>query len=295
MQAQVLQINYPIFFLALLLWVANALLHLEFSYWIIASYPTPFGDIVPRDYSPHASVFAIAALVFYIGFKIAKGKNELLSSFYFLCWFIAALLVYKNLMTTELEAIHYLQYGILAYLFAIAVDGRRQKWCIASLSFLLLLLSICDEINQYVFLAPSNGNYVDFNDFVLNQIGISWGLLLYYGFRSPIKKEIIHDSLMKPLVVVFAGLLLIVAALSLMDIIRYMPQASTVVEPGGFEKVGGLWRFYLQREPNLFNNWLPSFSGERYFVMGPLFGFASILTVIIATASFKRVSQKFAG
>ena len=48
--------------IALSAWLLNAALHLEFSNWIVTSYNTPFGKIVPLDYTQGIAVFVCLLL-----------------------------------------------------------------------------------------------------------------------------------------------------------------------------------------------------------------------------------------
>ena len=94
------------------------------------------------------------------------------------------MLINVFLLTTNLEYIHYLQYGGLAYLLALSLDRHRSVWPIREIYCICLILSGIDEANQYFYLAREFGNYLDFNDLVLNQAAVIAGLLLYYGFHA---------------------------------------------------------------------------------------------------------------
>ena len=82
------------------------------------------------------------------------------------------MLAYRGLFAVNSEAIHFVQYGILALLLIPLV--RRCGETIV----LVTLLGILDEAYQYWVLHGDWGVYYDFNDVVLNLLGAAMGVLV---------------------------------------------------------------------------------------------------------------------
>lgn len=257
--------------LALLFWLLNVALHLEFSNWLTLRIPSPFGEFMPRDLAEEALLLLLAALLAGLVNRHVRSARPALTS---LAWVLllalmgaAALL----LMTTRIEIIHFPQYAALAWLLARALDSRREHWPLLSLALLGFWLGVVDELNQYFFLTPSNNTYMDFNDFVLNLIGILAGLLFYYGYRreGPTPAPSAHRRRLRVLVGgLWAMSVLLVIALALAGRLIYSPGA--MVEPGGIVLIDGVRVIALQREPGLLSTWLTGFTNPRYYVMGAL-------------------------
>ncbi|MEQ8954002.1 MAG: VanZ family protein, partial [Gammaproteobacteria bacterium] len=164
-----------------LFWLGNVVLHLEFSNWLVRPYSTPLGEFIPRDLSVHAAVISALLTAALLWKRIARGEARLAHGITWVLWSITAASAFLLLMTTPIEAIHYLQYGILAFLLASALDPDKQQWPLTTLLFITVGLGIIDELNQYFLLTPGNSTYIDFNDFVLNMLGEQAGLFAYYA------------------------------------------------------------------------------------------------------------------
>ncbi len=92
----------------------------------------------------------------------------------------AALMVLTvlTMMVVNMEAIHFIQFAILAVLIFPLV--RRYDDALIYTA----ILGIIDETYQYLVLNP-DFKYFDFNDLVLNMIGAGAGLLLLAALRMP--------------------------------------------------------------------------------------------------------------
>ena len=77
------------------------------------------------------------------------------------------------LLVTNVELIHFPQFGLLAALLLFAGLGPRAAWIGATLG------GVLDETYQYlVDLRPPADVYFDYNDVVLNAIGAAWAVIL---------------------------------------------------------------------------------------------------------------------
>lgn len=275
---------------ALIFWLANVLLHLEFSNWIIAAYQTPFGKFVPRDHTRIIAFIIWFLVCIFILIECFKRKNRLSTIVAWLIAFTAMLLSMTYITTTNVEMIHFLQYAILAYLLSLAFDRDRSIWPLLTLMFMTTGLGIIDELNQYFFLTVNNSNYIDFNDFVLNQIGACGGLLARYGFRnSPVEKPPLQKFQFIT-AAAYCCVLIITLALFLLGHLSY--DTDTVIPPGGIDLIDDTWVIFFQREPNLFSHWMPTFTTGKYYVMGFLEGFLAILFISVLLNFFKYSSKQ---
>jgi len=73
------------------------------------------------------------------------------------------------------EYIHYPQYAILAVLLALCIDPHRISVPWMRILFWTSLLGFFDEMNQYFYLCKSYGDYLDFNDALMNLLGAQAG------------------------------------------------------------------------------------------------------------------------
>ena len=81
------------------------------------------------------------------------------------------------IVVNGIEAIHYPQYALMAWLLARAGSGLERAWLTAS------ALGAIDEIWQWQTLPRAVPGYLDWNDIVLNAVGAALGLLLVVRLR----------------------------------------------------------------------------------------------------------------
>lgn len=249
-------------------WLLNVFFHQVFSLWLVASYATPFGDFVPRDFALLYACVVGLVLLAALGQRWQQGDNRLVTCAGWMVLTAIALTVWQLLTTVDIELIHYPQYAGLGWLLARTIDPERKSWPLLSLSAAGLLLGVLDELNQYFYLTPVNNTYVDFNDFTLNLVGCLGGLLLYYGFHSPPQNLARQRTLSRLVLLAWSVLSAVVAGLALLGRVQYTPTSS--VDPGGILSIDGHWVIALQREAGLLGSWLQGFSRQHYYVSGVL-------------------------
>lgn len=115
---------------------------------------------------------------FYLWRKIRKGRGYRVILQWFLITVLAMFLAILTLMVTNMEAIHFLQYSILAVLIFPLVQRYEDALISAT------ILGMVDEVYQYLVLNPTF-KYFDFNDIVLNILGAGAGLLVMAAASSP--------------------------------------------------------------------------------------------------------------
>lgn len=87
-------------------------------------------------------------------------------------WISSAMLI-----CTNVESVHYPQYAILGYLMRSLIDGDMSALLACN------FVGMGDELVQYV-LNPHYTKYLDFNDMVLNLIGVMAGIILWHWVRG---------------------------------------------------------------------------------------------------------------
>ncbi|MEK6673846.1 MAG: VanZ family protein [Nitrospirota bacterium] len=117
-------------------------------------------------------VALIVAMSSYIANRIRLSSDRYFRTFYLFMTIGLVVLSYTTLMVVNVEAIHFLQYTMLAIpVFAVTLHfGDTLFWT--------TFLGAIDEAYQYFVL--KNWKYFDFNDIVLNLVGGAIGVMLIY-------------------------------------------------------------------------------------------------------------------
>ncbi|MDX1476249.1 MAG: hypothetical protein R3301_01040 [Saprospiraceae bacterium] len=82
------------------------------------------------------------------------------------------IVAYRTIMVLSTEAIHYVQYAVMAILLYPLLRHHLETVVAAT------LLGVLDELYQYLWLKPADPGYYDFNDVVLNVLGAMFGLCI---------------------------------------------------------------------------------------------------------------------
>jgi len=278
--------------LAVTYWVATSLLHLKLSKLIVSPLPTPFGNFTPSDYSSAFGWVAFAALVLIVFLQARKGQHHLRT---FVYWFLLLALIFatnKILLFSPNEYVHYPQYAILVILMCLSIDPDRTRWPFARILFWGTFMGVIDEVNQYLFVCPSYGDYLDFNDFFLNQLGVVTGLFLVYGFHAPKDQgrsasPLYKSGEFKLVAVCFVILILLHAAG------RLYVTPPKEVPPGGIALVNGKRAIYIERKPGIMGNWNKVSEENVYYVLAPASGlFLLLITGLIFSTYDPRFSRR---
>lgn len=278
---------FPLFWpvTTLVYWFATSLLHLEISKIIVSPLSTPLGTFTPAAYSRHFAWGLLILGTLLILLTAVRGKARLRTA---ACWILWGAAVYganRLLVFSPNEYVHYPQYALLAVFLVNWRDPRREKWPIGNLIFWGSALGVADELIQYLFVCPSYGDYLDFNDFLLNELGIVAGLLLVYGFKeqaATIKPllSIYKTRAFKTIIISFA----IVSVLILTNHLKITPPEK--IPPGGIFSAGGGTTFYLERIPGITGAWNHLGDGSAYYVLSPAWGLFLLFALGFLFASF---------
>lgn len=149
--------------------------HEEIGVWVTQTLDQPYG----RDkYNLIILVLGLIGLFGYLllvqkGIKaLKKGKG--LVWFAFMMTLLFIIISFNTLLTVNVEIIHFVQYALLAILLFPLLNNYRDTL------FYATIFAIIDEGHQYLVLAPLRTDYFDFNDVIIDLIGATLGLLLFW-------------------------------------------------------------------------------------------------------------------
>ena len=264
--------------LAMAFWLANALLHRQVSDLLDGRWDTPFGTIAAVHGATYALYAATPLFAAWLVVRIAAGGQKLLAAAAWCLLAGAIALCHFTLVTIAVEAVHYPQYALIALAFAYVLDPKRQKRLVLEPLLIVAVLSAGDEALQYLYLMDGQ-SYFDFNDLLLNQLGILAGLLFYYGFPRQRLATRSARPLLKALLTGYAIAAIAVAAATASGILIAKPDAAFAGSALATDE--GL-RIYLQLERAAHAAWMNSRSGGVYYVLGALGWLASFLATLAA-------------
>ena len=134
------------------------------------------GHLTRNDYNGLILAISMAGLLLYV-YTLVKNTREnsglrKLIFFYLAVTVVFTILCFKLLIVINIEVVHFVQYGAMAFLLFPLVKryGETVFWA--------TLMGAADEGWQYIYLAPAKSNYYDFNDVIINLLGAVFGLLL---------------------------------------------------------------------------------------------------------------------
>lgn len=287
--------NPPRLWLALLAaawWLATSLLHLKLSKFIISPVSTPFGNFTLSDYSSALGWVGFTALILIVFFRARKGQHHLRTFVYWFFLLAAIFAANRLLLFSPNEYVHYPQYAILVILMWLSIDPDRTRWPFVRILFWGTFMGIIDEVNQYLFVCPSYGDYLDFNDFFLNQLGVVTGLLLAYGFHAPKNQDRATLPLFKSVEVKLVAVCFVILIL-LHAAGRLYVTPPKEVPPGGIALVNGKRAIYIERKPRIMGNWNKVSEDNEYYVLGPASGlFLLLITGLIFSTYDLRFSRR---
>jgi hypothetical protein len=239
---------------------------------------TPFGLLKISFYMGALAKIALFLLALYFIFCFLKGTFCLVTTSFWIIWLLTVLLTSRFLLFHPNEYIHYPQYAILAVLLALCVDPDRSKVPWHRILFWLTVLGIFDEMNQYFFLCKKHGDYLDFNDMLMNLQGAQAGLLLFYGVRQLPRKKFV---LKKPFIIIKSFIqsaevisILIISALVIFLLYTGILHLSAPVKipPGALLELNGTKYIFLERLPHILGSWGLTPDGHPFYILSPVAG-----------------------
>ena len=125
--------------------------------------------------------------------SLLKNRDRLVKGLgYLVATIVLCALCMKILVVINVEAIHFIQYGIISVLVFQLVK-RYDYTC-----WIVLLLAFFDESYQHFFLTPNRFAHLDFNDMLLDLVGCGFGLstLYCFGQKNRPKKHTIRNGIL---------------------------------------------------------------------------------------------------
>jgi len=149
--------------------------HEEVGIWIAKTLDQPYG----RD--KYNLIILVIGLIGLLGYLLSirkgiealeKGKERVWFAFIMTLLFIV--ISFNILLVVNVEIIHFVQYALLAILLFPLLNNYRDTL------FYATIFAVVDEGYQYLVLAPLRTDYFDFNDIIIDLIGVALGLLLFW-------------------------------------------------------------------------------------------------------------------
>ena len=122
-------------------------------------------------------ILCMASVIFLFYFiplirGIFKNQDRNLILFFLTITVGLTILSINTILIVNIELIHFIQYAALAILF-FPLTLRYTDTI-----FWVTFLSALDEAYQYWFISPERTNYYDFNDVIINMLGVVFGLIM---------------------------------------------------------------------------------------------------------------------
>jgi len=213
---------------------------------------------------------AAAGLLFYavlVIWNIVKKPSQYPTLFYLVSNVTFAVCSWYALFVLNIEAIHFLQYALLALLlFPLSRSYNITLfWC--------TILGAIDEAYQYFYLAPNRTNYYDFNDVILDLIGAAFGLILIRSFNPSIAK--FKTWFNKPIAFTSLGIGLMVGLLHLLGKLRFYTDTSVEA-----------WFTLVKKTPGSFWSEVPP--KITFHIVEPLEGLVLIVLLLLFFTGLRK-------
>lgn len=145
-----------------------------------------FGDLERSTYNLivlYISLTFLTILIITLAKKTLRHPQKKIILFYVLSTIFFAALCFNILFVVNIEVVHFFQYALFVLLCYPLTLNYNQTLLISTLAGAL------DEAYQYFYLSPKRTDYFDFNDVVINLIGVALGLIIIKIFK-PVTKTI---------------------------------------------------------------------------------------------------------
>lgn len=256
--------------------LATSLGHLVFTEWLLRPRVSAWwGAYAFKDAVPAALVaggLAMLARVWHTARRDPRGFWA--TGRYWLLWLVCVAAVDRLLTYSIYEYAHYPQYALLAAMIMWAL-GSRSGHVVARVLFWTTLLGAVDEWMQYLWITPGYGNYLDFNDVLVNLLGAAAGVMLV-ARRAPVaaqRRRRVEGW-------TAAMLALAVFAAFAGGRLQMSPPPDLAVAAGGIARgTDGVARLYLERAPGWYGSVQRSPHRGAYHVLSP--GPALLLLLLI--------------
>jgi hypothetical protein len=256
--------------------VATSLGHLEFSLWLVRNRTWGGMTFAYKEAVPWLAIGGAIVLSAWIVQRM-RARREAAGAMgcFWIGWGACVALNDRFLTYSVNEYAHYPQYALLAWLIGRALDPGRQRWVPGQVIFWTTFLGMLDEVQQYLWIAPSYGHYLDFNDFLVNLIAAAAGTMLHYSGASAgaARRGVCAAAQRWWAFGVAAGIGLSIALAFAVGLLAISPPDGASLPPGGWvPSEHGLGTLYLQRASFWYQSWQPGVHRDRYLVLPPWAG-----------------------
>lgn len=165
----------------------------------------------------------LIALCLWMVVRIRKHPQRFLAAAYLGVFVLLAIFSFQTLLVMNIEIVHFPQYAI----FALLLYPITRRY--GDTAILATLGGILDEAYQYFFLYGDRGIHFDFNDVILNSIGVGFGLAIVFVVARPAPSIVAGSESalsivrISPVVLGAAALLALCLILAWLDWIRLLP------------------------------------------------------------------------
>jgi hypothetical protein len=214
-----------------------------------------FGRDQYNAFLAYAFLVLLLLVIAHFAWHIYRGKQKMLNIFLAVMITVMMVFSFRVLMVYNIEAIHFVEYAILAIILLPVFRSYGET------VFWVTLLGVVDELFQYFFLVPEF-EYFDFNDNVLNLLGAGLGVIMVHslaGNALVIKKLIWYKS---PAILTGIGLLLLFLILQFTGKMTINPTAGSE----------NWFSFNREAMPDAF--WKEAYPGRRFHILKPFEGIA---------------------
>lgn len=255
--------------LTIIYWLLNVFLHLEFSLLITTPFQLPFfitdSPIRITDYAMPISIITGVLSLIVLSKKLPAIQCPKFIFTQLTIWVSVMLMINYFLLTTPVEYIHYLQYGILGWLICHCIGSLEKASSLLLFILISTIASVIDESLQYLAITSKYSFYLDFNDFVLNFWATTLGLIIYLVFQPSPPLAQLKQSIEKPLIY-FSLLLWLSYIIALASPwVSFFPENQ--ITPGGIMCLADTCTLYLQRSPEMMGSWHDKFVGGKFYIL----------------------------
>jgi len=184
-----------------------------------------------------------------------------------LLFILLAAMFFHNqmLFVMNMEFIHAAEFGLLALL----VYPLFKRYSFAMI--VVLLCGYLDELYQYQVLYPERETYFDFNDTIMDQLGIGFALLSLYNMAVPQHRiKPVREWIRSPFMlfcIALGSTVFICFQLSIFEVYASDATSSTILLMNEAAGPGPFWQQFLQ-------------TGIFYHVLRPMHGFGINMLLI---------------
>ena len=277
---------------AIAAWLAGCAWHRDVSLALVRPRGLPWEGGALSGAIGFVGVPATLLLLFVVARQVRRAPEPRALALAWLLLVAAVVAVDGHLTYSLAEIAHYPQYALVAWLVARAIDPGRTLNVVVPAVLWTTLLGAGDELAQYLWTNVPHGDYVDFNDILVNLLGATGGALLWQGSRpAPVAASA------RGAVAAWGFVVAIALAGLASGRLVVAPPVGVAAAPGGWlPEPGGRTTLALQRRDGLYGARLAGPRRGDYLVLSPLPALAigAVAFAILAALASKGLRPRAA-